>query len=222
MSSMKWKLRLKRLLGMELSIREEAYFLLKPHYNVIDAGAHAGWDTKFLASITHGNVYAFEPVPTLYEELIENTNGLQNVVHLPLAVSTHSGNVEMFVSGGASDGSSSLLPPKEHLETNPDVTFGHSIMVQAVTFDQWMKSSGVEKVEFLWLDLQGMELSVLQASPMLMRDVQVIYTEVATRELYTGQAMYQELKSWLELQGFILKKENLAYEFAGDALFVRG
>jgi hypothetical protein len=69
--------------------------------------------------------------------------------------------------------------------------------------------------------MQGMELSVLRASPKLLRGVRVIYTEVSTIELYEGQGVYADLKVFLQHEGFHLVAESLPYGFTGDALFKR-
>src|SRR5215471_7021850 len=80
---------------------------------VVEAGAHIGSDTIELATKWKGSkVFAFEPVPEIYRQLVRNTKRFRNVVTVPLALSDRQGEAEIHVSGGLSDGSSSLLEPK--------------------------------------------------------------------------------------------------------------
>jgi hypothetical protein len=96
---------------------------------VVEGGAHAGIDTLEMAKIwPFGKIHAFEPIPNLYSKLKTNTRKVKNIKIYPLALSNNTGTATMHVSTGASDGSSSLLPPKEHLKEHPDVMFLHKDM----------------------------------------------------------------------------------------------
>ena len=88
----------------------------------------------------------------------------------------------------------------------------------------------VSKVDMLWLDLQGYELPVLKASPNVLKTVNVICLEVEFVEAYQGQALYDEIKVWLEQNNFELyaanfKKPKVSANdhecWFGDALFVK-
>ena len=61
----------------------------------------------------------------------------------------------------------------------------------------------IKKIDMLWLDMQGVELEVMKSAPNIMNSVKVVYTEVDFVEAYKGQALWPELRSWLESQGFI-------------------
>ena len=217
----KFKILIKSILGKPISIRELTYSYIKDDYNIIDAGAHVGFDSVELSKHTRGIVHAFEPVNSIYTQLIQNTKAYNNIATYKLAISNVSEDTIINVSTGASDASSSLLKPKEHINTNPDVVFLTQETVKSTTFDKWMEEYNIAKIDFLWLDLQGMEYEVLKASPNLLSMVKVIYTEVSTIELYEGQAMYLTLRDWLIENGFVLRKEDLSAGFSGDALFVK-
>ena len=68
----------------------------------------------------------------------------------------------MWVSSGASDGSSSLRPPKTHLTSHPAVVFDTVVTVETVTLDAFAAEHGIAP-DLLWLDLQGGELDALRA-----------------------------------------------------------
>lgn len=189
---------------------------------VIEAGAHIGVDTTEMSILwPNGVIYAFEPIPEIFGRLKANTRKMKNVHCFPLALSDTTGTLKMFVSSGTSDGSSSLLAPKEHLVEHPDVLFQTTTQVQSTTLDDWIAVYRVARVDFLWLDVQGAELSVLKASPRILRSVRAIYTEVSLKEVYEGVPLYPELRGWLEEQGFRVERQELPWPDMGNVLFVR-
>lgn len=189
---------------------------------IVEAGAHIGSDTIEMSKLwPKGSIYAFEPIPHLFGQLIRNTEHLRNIRCYPFALSEKRGISKMFVSSGESDASSSLLPPKEHLVEHPKTFFLSTIEVQTTTLDLWAMENRVNKVDLLWLDMQGCELPALKASPCILRKVLVIYIEVFLKELYEGVSLYQEVRQWLKDNGFRLEREELPWRDAGNALFVR-
>jgi len=202
--------------------KSEIYKYLPKQATVIEAGAHKGYDTIELARhFPDGKIFAFEPVPALFEELNYNTRSFENIQLFKFALSDRSGKAKMFISSGASTGSSSLLPPKDHLVDHPDVLFKEEITVDCITIDEWAEKEHLEKIDFLWLDLQGHELNVLKAATNILKTVIVIYTEINLKEVYEGAPLYHELRQWLECQGFKTQKEAIPWKDGGNVLFIR-
>lgn len=189
---------------------------------IIEAGAHKGYDTiEMKQQWPHAIIHSFEPLESLYRDLLNNVKNLNAVTCYKLALSNKNGTASFFVSSGQGDGSSSLLQPKEHLTIHPNVLFKEKIDVQTITLDTWAQKNNITKVDLLWLDLQGSELDVLKASPMIVQTVQVIYTEVSLLETYSEVPLYPEFRSWLEQQGFSVVREELPWQDMGNVLFVR-
>jgi FkbM family methyltransferase len=189
---------------------------------IIEAGAHIGTDTiEFARIFPDGMVYAFEPVPNIFFSLAQNVGHLRNVRCFPVALGEKNGEVKMFISSGMSDGSSSLLAPKDHLIDHPDVLFNGNISVSSMTMDAWSELFDIPKVDLLWLDLQGLELKVLKAGQRILHTVKAIYTEVNLKETYEGAALYDELRGWLDEQGFSAELEQIYWKDGGNVLFVR-
>ena len=189
---------------------------------IVEAGAHIGLDTIQLAQhFPNGKIYAFEPVSVIFEKLYERISSYKNVTPLKIALSDRSGKAKMFISSGVSDGSSSLLPPKEHLKYHPEVIFDKEEIVDCITLDDLVLKEHLEKIDLLWLDLQGKELSVLKASTSILDTITVIYTEINLKEVYDGAPLYYELREWLENKGFKVYKEAIPWEDSGNVLFIR-
>jgi FkbM family methyltransferase len=189
---------------------------------IVEAGAHSGLDTVCLARLFGaGTVHAFEPVPGLYARLAKRTRRLANVRTYNCALGARSGRATLHLSGGSSDGSSSLLPPTGHLAFHPKVTFAGSVEVPCLSLDDWAAQTGIARVDLLWLDLQGLEYDVLAASTLVLPTVRAVYTEVSLKEMYAGSRLYPEYRAWLEAQGFAVAREDLRWADMGNVLFVR-
>jgi FkbM family methyltransferase len=189
---------------------------------IVEAGAHLGVDTVELArQWPSGIVHAFEPVPALFKELELRTRRFANVRRWKQALSDRNGRHLLFISEGSSDGSSSLLEPEKHLEVHPDVIFERRIEVDTVTLDQWAAENAVPRIDFLWLDLQGMEPAVLQASPNVLGQIRALHAEVSLMPVYSGCILYPEFRRWMAAHGFRVVRELLPYSDMGNVLFVR-
>lgn len=190
---------------------------------IIDCGAHVGADSVELARIfRRGKVYSFEPVPALFQLLVRNSRKYSNIHCYQLALGNMNGTTKMFVSSGGSDGSSSLLPPTGHLVDHPDVHFKETTEARTITLDAWAAENNIQQIDFLWLDMQGFEFQMLQASTKILPTVKAIHTEVSTRETYKGAVLYGDLKQWLGGQGFEVVTEAIPPGTdMGNVLFVR-
>ncbi len=190
---------------------------------IIDCGAHVGSDSVELARVfPKSKIHAFEPVPEIYDNLLRNTRSYSNITCYKIALSTSTGQTEMFVSSGNSDASSSLLQPTGHLESHPDVFFTKKINVETLTLDDWAAKNKIDKIDFLWLDMQGFELQTLQASKKMLSTVTCIHTEVSLTETYQNAVLYKDYSKWLETQGFKAVIEALPKGAdMGNVLFVR-
>ena len=128
---------------------------------------------------------------------------------------------DFFVSGGDSDGSSSLLRPSGHLTIFPNVSFDKTIRVPVTTLDDWSEQNHVEKVDFLWLDLQGGELAALRGAKKLLTNVKLIYTEFLIAPLYEDAPLYPEFLSWMRERNFHVVREEFPSRDAGNVVFAR-
>lgn len=202
-------------------------YLLKPHMPhkavMIDCGAHYGTDSVELARVfPDATIHAFEPVPFIFDAMQRGASKYKNIKCHQLALGPSSGILTMHVSSGTSDASSSLLAPKTHIEDHPDVFFKEQIKVETLTLDDWCAKNNIPRIDFLWLDMQGIELQTLQASPKILNTVKMVHTEVSTKETYENASLYPEVRSWLESKGFEVLREAIPAEAdMGNVLFLK-
>jgi FkbM family methyltransferase len=199
---------------------------------ILDAGAFDGTDTVAMAKMwPNSTLYAFEPVPQIYGWLTNNTKSCSNIYCFSVALSNKVGVQKFFLSEdpnnpGINSQSGSLLAPKEHLNYS-HIEFKNETIVPIITIDRWAQENNVSRIDMMWLDLQGMELDVLKASPDILSTVRVIYTEVEFVEAYAGQGMYEDIRAFLLAQGFVEYAKNFeapgngGWGWFGDVMFVR-
>lgn len=197
--------------------------LMRPGSVVLEAGAADGTDTIKLASLHHGeiNVIALEPVPIAFEQLIAKTSYLSNVEAIQCALAPYSGVAEMWESrGDGSTDSSSLRSPDLHTRYFSGVEFGNQIQVQCLTMDSLLAELGLSGFDFMWLDMQGLELEVLCASPVAREGANAIYMEVSRKRLYSGASTYRDVVKQMRQWGFKVAIDRVG-AISGNMLFIR-
>ena len=221
------RLAVRRLRGkdpVDIDLSEISRFMGSGTPVVVEAGAYDGVDTeRFAREWPQGQVFAFEPVPSLFADVRNRVGSLKNVTLYQLALvgDPTVSSVELHVGGGGGgNASSSILAPTEVLEVFPEVDLSGSIVAPATTLDAWAEREGVEDVDLLWLDLQGAELMVLGQGERLLGRVQVAHLEVTTRPLYEGAATWSDVRAFMLSRGF---REAIARVplLTGNVLYVR-
>jgi FkbM family methyltransferase len=193
---------------------------------IVEAGAYDGSNTRDFCHFWPAcQVYAFEPVPSAYERMLGVSAEFPGRIHpQKMALGRRTETSEMHVSlTGASGGeqSSSLLPPTATREEFPFVNFHkETIPVQVTRLDAWAASENINRVDFLWLDLQGMELAAFEGCGDLLATVSAIHCEVQNAPLYKGAPVYPEISRWLTEHGFRMAQEAV-FRRGGNVLFVR-
>ncbi len=196
---------------------------------IIEAGAFQGHDSIRMANQwPNGTIHAFEPVPEIFEKLKIATAAYTNIHCYNLALSNSDGHATFYVSEkpgkpGIPSQAGSLYKPKERLKFSP-IQFPSAIEVQTITLEHWAQQNNIDRIDCLWLDMQGNELNVLKAAPHILKNVKVIYTEVSFIESYEGLPQMPEVKAWIESQGFEeygRDFENTTYWFFGNILFYK-
>jgi len=177
---------------------------------IIDAGAHFGNDSlEFARLLPKATIYAFEPMPDIFNGLTTGTKKFPNIICEELALNDHTGHVDFYVSGGTSDASSSVLKPDLVNKYHPTVEFKKVIKVPSITLDDWLSQKKIPRIDFMWLDLQGNEINVLKQSQMVWKHLKGVHIEVNEERLYENAPVYQEVVEFLSSKGFRILKEAL-------------
>lgn len=185
--------------------------------NILEAGGQYGQDTATIASRwPKGKVYSFEPNPITFEKLSQVARSYPNITVFPYALYDYDGVTSFNIQHQwGNDGASSILP-SANLPTHPYVD--EKIQVPCITLDSWKDHP---PIDFIWFDLEGVELQVLKAGTQFLKDVKVIYTETNFKEFRIGMTQFHDLDRFLSNEGFELIYHVGDFTLQGDALYVR-
>ena len=192
---------------------------------ILEAGAFDGTDTvNFTQRWPGATIYTFEPVPELFAEVERRTSHLAQVRRYPMALSDRTGPATFHIVGNPNDENSpgrdfsSLLPLDEVFA--PRVAISKSIKVQAITIADWAHRENVDRIDFMWLDMLGMELPALKAAGPVLATTTAIHMGVHRVEFFAGCPLYDEIVSSMRSLGFRPAIDRVTLKF-GNILFVR-
>jgi len=130
--------------------------LVQPTDTVLDIGANIGCTSLLFGDLAR-KVYSFEPSPTTHRWLIENVQRakLNNVEPLNLGLGKDAGTFELtFAPNNRSGGFVSNL-------TN--ASEGHQVeQITIAKGDDFIRERQIAKVDFIKIDVEGFEQSVIQ------------------------------------------------------------
>ncbi len=174
---------------------------------IFDIGANTGQFASVARSLfPEGHIYAFEPLPGVYRELVKNKKGDQNITPVNLGLSDRSTQVQMFCS--AFSPSSSLLPMGAlHRSEWPESDRQSMVDVRVIRLDEWVQENEVAIKEncLVKIDVQGHELGVIKGGVETLRRSRLIVIEVSFYELYEQQPLFEDIHDALRDLGFIYR-----------------
>ena len=134
-------------------------FDLKKGDTVLDVGGHIGiFAIKASREVgDSGSIYTFEPVPTNFALLKKNLelNRLENTKAFNVAVSDKNNENVTFHINDFNTGMGSI---------NFEDGSSKSIVVQTITLDDFVKEHSINLINFMKIDVEGHEVSVLQGA----------------------------------------------------------
>ena len=119
--------------------------------HIIDGGAFKGETSFWFLSKGAGKVYAFEPDPNIFSILSENikrNKAADKIIAVQKILSSRIGTFSLYT---ASSGGSATHE-------------GGNETVQGTTLDSFVENEGLDRVDFIKLDVEGAELEVLEGA----------------------------------------------------------
>tara|TARA_B100000242_G_scaffold281714_1_gene242269 strand:+ start:2279 stop:3022 length:744 start_codon:yes stop_codon:yes gene_type:complete len=190
---------------------------IKEINGIIHVGAHRGQEVRKYIEYNK-KVVLFEPQKEIFADLIKKVDNLNNINCYNFALGSKNEISRLNKSKGNDGLSSSILTPKLHLVTQPDISFEDSEEVEIKRFD----SLEIETLNFLTLDVQGLELEVLKGFGRELENVNFIFTEINTKYLYKNNALVSEIDEYLNKYNFVRIYTNIdCFNYFGDAFYVK-
>jgi FkbM family methyltransferase len=188
---------------------------------IFDVGANEGQSIRrFRHYFDRPFIHSFEPSPTTFAKLRENTVRVMDLRLSNVALGSRPGAADL-IENTHSDMSSLL-------ELGPDA-FGQeksACRVPVTTLDEYCANYAVKRIDILKVDTQGFDLEVLKGGQELMaaRRIRLIYLEIIFSKMYKNLPRLDEIYAFLVDRHFELVSFYQFYhqnERAGwtDALF---
>jgi FkbM family methyltransferase len=161
--------------------------LIAPGMVAVDAGANKGLYTQFLAGRVGrtGRVLAFEPNQRKLSRLRSNVelNRLENVRLFGAALSNEDGEEQLQIDGFEHEGID---------------------RVQTLRLDSAVAAAGLERLDFLKIDVEGGETRLLLGAQTVLRDRRpVILFEIGDSPLHRQESSREELGHLLRAAGYV-------------------
>jgi FkbM family methyltransferase len=178
--------------------------LVHPGAVILDIGANFGfYAVSFARALARcARIIAFEPFPSTFRRLCANIalNGLDDVIQAhPLALSDRVGRARMW-SRPDNSGASAVLDEG-------------STSVPATTLDTFSRDAGLERLDFVKVDVEGHEEAVLRgASDVLARFRPVLLVEIDPPKLHRAQTSAERVLKLLLDSGYglwVARRRNL-------------
>jgi len=183
--------------------------LLKQGDVVLDVGGNIGAHTLHFAKLVgeNGHVYVFEPTVYAYNKLVEN-------ISLNPELSTRITPVQAMLSDGVNRKLESEIYSSWPLKKNDDIHPLHAGRLESTagakvfSVDEFISSSGMEKVDFVKLDVDGKEVSILKgAMNTLVKNRCPILIELSFYTLHEADTSVDELLEILNNYGYQITDE---------------
>ena len=204
---------------------------------IVDVGASGGLDFRWINFTSSIRAILFEPDPRVYDVL--KSSGRDNLIILNSALSDSVNEIDFHLCK-KQQVSSVYLPNFDFL--NKFIDPGRfevlkSIRLKTDTLDNQLRKNGIQEVDFIKLDTQGSELSILKGGADSLKKASGLEVEVEFAELYENQPLFNEVDSFVRKMDFGLFdikryfwKRNNSKTFGsrkgqlvcGDALYFRG
>lgn len=165
---------------------------------VFDVGANVGQSAlDFSRAFPEATIWSFEPFAEPYRELVRATSG-RRVRCFQLALGAEPGTKRVAPDDQSTD--SSLV------ETSPSASSRPVEEVRVETVDRFAREHGIERIDLLKVDTEGMDLDVLRGADALLDAHAVTFVEVEAgmNPENRRHVPFEVLKSFLEERGYVL------------------
>ena len=167
---------------------------------VVDVGANIGLHTLNMARIVGnaGQVFAFEPDPSNFEILKKNAkiNNYKNIILEQKAVGDKHGKTTLYQSDNPIN--HRIFPQSERANSQ--------VQVELTNLDNYFDSDMIDKINFIKIDVEGMEFGVLKGMKNILKNnknIKILF-EFVPKDTIEAGFIPIELLNYLTSNGFKL------------------
>jgi FkbM family methyltransferase len=174
---------------------------------IFDVGANIGdWTIECSALFPAAKIHAFEVVPSTFERMQAATGNLPNVVRNQFGLSDREGEIQLFVPENADYCATAYA---KHLGNAyaEGVGVAKTVTGRVVRGDDYITQQGLEWIDLLKIDVEGMERSVLNGFGKTLSEqkVRLVQFEYNTTNIVSG-FLLREAHELFEGHGYQIGK----------------
>lgn len=172
--------------------------------NIVDVGCRWGFEERIHSLNIPFNYWGFDPDK---EECARLSASLpSNYRFEPICLGSRTGKCKVFIT--KEPACSSLYRPNEfyfeHYKQLSGMELTGTSQAKVSRLDKWCKRNSLRHIDYLKLDSQGSELSILKGCGKLLKTVLALDIEVQFNPLYLGAAPFWQVDKLLRKAGLVL------------------
>ena len=160
---------------------------------IFDVGANVGQScVPYAKALPDAAIYAFEPAPESFRKLSEVIKGQKGVSIHNVALSSGSGSVKMVTHGDST---------MNRIETASNKG---NITIHTSTLEEFCAANRVVHIDFLKIDTEGHDLSVLQGCGRMIEHVDFVQCEASANAYNKFHNSFIDIFNFMTCHGFYL------------------
>jgi FkbM family methyltransferase len=169
---------------------------------LFDVGANVGEFSVRAASLfPNSTIHAFEIVPLTFETLVRNIDGLNNVIANPVGLSSDGNQVSINMGDEISTATAFKIEGMKY----HDEYYHQSILCETIKASDYVRANSITKIDFLKIDVEGMDMQVIKGFEKEISLVRVIQFEYGIFNI-SSHDLLADFCRYLEGYGFVVGK----------------
>jgi FkbM family methyltransferase len=189
-------------------------------HNCEEFGDYISW------GVNMSNIYWIEALPILVEQNKRAKPFLN--IYQAVIYDEDDKEIDFHITNGGGNvhnlQSSSMLEFGSHKTSHPDVKVVDKVKMKTSRMDSVINkySINMKNVNFINLDIQGVELHALKSMESYLKNIDYIYSEVSTEEVYKKCDQMIDITTYLAQHNFRLVDEYIYKEYGwGEAFYIK-
>lgn len=170
--------------------------------------------------VTNDKIFWIEAIPDKVDT-IKTLYPMTNIINAVIDTEDDK-EVDFYITNNGQ--SSSILEFGSHSTHHPHVTVSKQCKYTTSRMDTIIEKHNIpiENINFINLDIQGVELRALKSMEKYLGNIKYIYTEVNTEYVYKDCNLINEIDDYLKTFGFTRAATKIYEEYGwGDAFYIK-